>query len=149
MRTFRGMPILKGSANHMDFEDGAFDVVLCNAVLEHDPRFWETIREIYRVARPGALIVIGTPGFAASRLTGLQTRLAANRFFRPLSRIRFWDSLLSATLTFRIHDDPGDYYRFSPEAFRDVFFSGCRDVRIHSRLSPPRIIGSGFKATAG
>jgi SAM-dependent methyltransferase len=143
--THRQVRILKGDANRMEFETGSFDTVLCNAMLEHDPHFWKTLGEIYRVAKPGALIVIGTPGFAASRCTGLQSRLAASRFMRPFGRLRIVDALLSATLTFRIHDDPGDYYRFSPQAFRQVFFAGCRDVRVESALCPPRLIGSGFK----
>ena len=45
------------------FPDQRFDVVLCNAVLEHDRFFWETLAEIRRVTRAGGLVVIGTPGF--------------------------------------------------------------------------------------
>ena len=41
----------------------SFGTVVCNSTLEHDPTFFDTVREIYRVARPGATIVIGVPAF--------------------------------------------------------------------------------------
>jgi hypothetical protein len=145
----RGFPILKGNANRLEFEDGRFDTILCNAMLEHDRFFWLTLAELYRVAAVGALIVIGTPGFAPSGITRLQNRLESSSWLRPVSRLRLVESLLSATLTFRVHEDPGDYYRFSLETFREVFFGGCRDVQVRSMLCPPRLIGSGFKSAAG
>ena len=39
---FRDFKILKGNANSMGcFDDNSFDVVLCNAMLEHDEYFLE------------------------------------------------------------------------------------------------------------
>jgi SAM-dependent methyltransferase len=46
------------------FADASFDAVLCNSVLEHDPHFWRTCNGMLRVARSGALIAIGVPGYA-------------------------------------------------------------------------------------
>ncbi len=61
---FKDFKIHKGNANSMNcFEDERFDIVLCNATLEHDKYFWRTIAEIKRVTKPGGLIVIGTPGY--------------------------------------------------------------------------------------
>jgi hypothetical protein len=51
----------------------------------------------------------------------------------------------TATITFQIHDAPGDYYRFSPQAFKEVFFEGMNDVEVRSIMLPPRIIGVGTK----
>jgi SAM-dependent methyltransferase len=134
--------IIKGNANDMScFENSRFDTVLCNAVLEHDKYFWKTVSEIKRVAKPGGLIVIGTPGY---------TRFGVlERIEKMFSKIPFMsrhaDFLCSTTVTFKVHDDPGDYYRFSPQAFRSVFFDGMKEVEIRSVMVPPRIIGSGIK----
>ena len=47
---FMDFKIYKGNANSREsFEDRRFDVVLCNAMLEHDKYFWKTIAEIKRV----------------------------------------------------------------------------------------------------
>ena len=137
--------IVRGNANAMDdFEDDRFDTVLCNAVLEHDKHFWRTLDEIRRVARPGALVVIGSPGYThlrsdkfgvfLRRLPGIghRLRLHAN-----------W--LVASTLTYNMHNDPGDYYRFSTQAFLEVFFEGYRDVELTTVMSPPRIIASGYR----
>ena len=53
------------------------------------------------------------------------------------------EHLFASTLTLHVHNYPGDYYRFSPQAFREVFFEGMQDVEIFPLLTPPRIIGSG------
>jgi len=60
---YRGVSIERGDANRMPYGDGRFDAVVCNSVLEHDPRFWLTLAEIRRVARPGGLVVLGVPGY--------------------------------------------------------------------------------------
>jgi SAM-dependent methyltransferase len=121
---YKDFSIMKGNANSMDcFSDGRFDAVLCNAVLEHDKYFWETVSEIKRVTRPGGLIVIAAPGYGTSSF-------------------RF---LANSARTLKIHNYPGDYYRFSVQAFREVIFEGLRDVEITCVLNPPRIIGFGIK----
>ena len=156
--SFGGYEIVQGNANDMAcFESGSFDTVLCNAVLEHDPFFWKTLAEIRRVTKPGGLVVIGAPGYrelwkgrlirsqgAAPARGGRESWL--NALGRRLSACRLFDLLINATPTFRVHNEPGDYYRFSLQAFRDVFFGGMRDVRVRSILLPPRLIGSGLKA---
>lgn len=43
----------------LPFEDGAFDVVLCNAVLEHIPQpRGAYIREMWRVLAPGGVLIV-------------------------------------------------------------------------------------------
>ena len=56
---------------------------------------------------------------------------------------RSW--VAAATLTLRTHDYPGDYYRFSPQAMREVFLPDLRDVTVQTLMVPPRIIGAGVK----
>jgi hypothetical protein len=46
--------------------------------------------------------------------------------------------------TLWVHNFPGDYYRFSIQAFKDVIFEGMKDVKVYSILIPPRIIGIGY-----
>ena len=45
----------------------------------------------------------------------------------------------------RIHNYPGDYYRFSEQAFKEVFFDGFKGVVIETVMEIPRTIGYGFK----
>ena len=143
---YEGFHVVQGNANSMPmFADGHFDLVLCNAVLEHDPFFWRSVAEMTRVLRPGGTLFIGVPGY---------TVLSLERFKRPLKRLplvgRFFryqlGSIVKSTLTHDIHAAPGDYYRFSPEAVKQVFFEGFRDVQVRSMLVPPRLFGFGTKA---
>lgn len=152
--TYVDFEIVKGNANHMEgFKDDYFDTVLCNATLEHDKFFWKTISEIRRVAKPGGLVVIATPGYTrlitqypagseTSKSGGVVKFLLSIREKIPfLYRFVF---LYSSTLTMRIHDYPGDFYRFSPQTYREVFFEGMEEVRVYTMLFPPRVIGYGF-----
>lgn len=136
--------IVQGNANNMTcFENGRFDAVLCNSVLEHDKFFWKTIAEMKRVTKRGGIIVIGAPAY-----TMLTIEKYLHFFIAQLGRVfpsveRWFFN--NATVTFRVHNFPGDYYRFSPQAFTEVFFEGMQDIRISSLMVPPRIIGSGVK----
>jgi SAM-dependent methyltransferase len=56
--------------HHADLElgldglpDGAYDVVICEQVLEHLHRFEPTLKDLQRVVRPGGLVVLGVPIF--------------------------------------------------------------------------------------
>jgi SAM-dependent methyltransferase len=53
-----------GRAEELPVEDGRFDVVLCNQVLEHadDPR--QVARELRRVVAPGGVVLASTHGVA-------------------------------------------------------------------------------------
>lgn len=112
-----------GNANDMRgvFKDDMFDLVLCCATLEHDKHFWLSVGEMKRVLRPGGLLVISVPGYVqdAERDQG------------------------RATHTYRVHYK-FDYYRFSEQAVREVFFEGMRRVRVKPIMFPPRLIGHGY-----
>ena len=113
-----------GNANDMRdvFEDERFDLVVCNATLEHDKRFWLSVDEMKRVLKPGGLLIISVPGYVqnAERDHGF------------------------ATHTYRVHYR-FDYYRFSEQAVREVFFEGMSRVRVKPVMFPPRIFGHGYK----
>ena len=137
--------ILRADANALTcFADESFDTVLCNSVLEHDKHFWKSLSEMKRVTRPGGLIVIGVPEFTtlpferkASRLASILSRLGVSR--------ALLDAIDASTLTLRTHTFPSDYYRFSPQAVRDVFLDGLIETELHTLMLPPRIIGVGIK----
>jgi SAM-dependent methyltransferase len=113
-----------GNANDMRdvFEDDLFDLVLCCATLEHDKRFWLSVAEMRRVLKPGGLLIISVPGYVKDPE-------------RDEGR---------ATHTYRVHYS-FDYYRFSEQAVREVFFEGMRRVRVKPIMFPPRIFGHGYK----
>ncbi|MES2935542.1 MAG: methyltransferase domain-containing protein [Pseudomonadota bacterium] len=140
--------IVQGNANHMDcFADGQFDAVLCNATLEHDPYFWKTITEIHRVSASGALIVIGVPGFAGMGPgTFVESKSMWRWMLAAFAKVTKNDVLQAGTVTLGEHLFPGDYYRFSEQAVRDIFLGGLHDVSTAKVMNPPRIIGWGRKA---
>jgi len=49
----------------LPFEDGAFDVVIANQVLEHVKEIFWITSEMARVLRPEGLLVVGVPNLAA------------------------------------------------------------------------------------
>jgi hypothetical protein len=74
---------------------------------------------------------------------------AAFPWLRIIRRLPFMkqlkEALRSSTPTLLVHEFPGDYYRFSLQAFREVLLEGLKDVEIRSVMIPPRIIGAGIK----
>ena len=114
---------VRGNANHMRcFADGTFDLVMSNAMLEHDRYFWRSIAEMKRVLVPGGLLILGAPGFV-----------------RDVANDRG-----ASTSTFRVHYR-FDYYRFSEQAFREVLFEGMERITVTPMLQPPRLVGFGWK----
>ena len=124
MPSEHGITSVKGNANDMRdlFDSNWFDLVLCCSTLEHDKRFWRSVSEMRRVLRPGGLLVISVPGYIKDPET---------------DRGR-------STLTYRVHYSY-DYYRFSEQAVRQVFFEGMERVRVRPFYTPPRIFGHGYK----
>jgi SAM-dependent methyltransferase len=118
-----GVNTVVGNANDMAmFEDESFDLVMSNATLEHDKYFWRSLAEMHRVLAPGGMLMIGVPGYVENpqRDHG------------------------KATHTYRVHYR-FDYYRFSEQVVREVFFEGMEDVAAQAIMNPPRIIGVGFR----
>lgn len=139
----RDFTIIAGNANAMPvFCDGQFDAVLCNSTLEHDPHFWLTLAEIRRVTRSGGVIVLGTPGYG---VIPFERKLARLLKLFPRSLRPHWEGMGFSTLTLKVHNHPGDFYRFSEQAYREVLLAGLRDIQVETHLSPPRFIGHGVK----
>jgi SAM-dependent methyltransferase len=141
-----GCSILQADAHDMAcFASGRFDVVLCNSVLEHDPRFWLSLAEMRRVAKPGALIVIGVPGYAAPGFGAWRRQVSRAARLPVLGRALAGAAAayLAGTPVLRLHNHPGDYYRFSEQACREILMAGLEQVRIRQLLQPPRFVAWG------
>ena len=143
-----GWEILQRDAHDLSmFPDGAFDLVASNAMLEHDPRFWRTLAEARRVLAPGGWLALGVPAF------GLGGQSPFARTVRRLAGLpligwrwrRESEALWASSLTLGLHGFPGDYYRFSEQAMREVLLEGMKDMRVISLLTPERLIGIGRK----
>lgn len=129
------------------FPDGAFQLVLSNSMLEHDGHFWLSLAEARRIAAPGGYILFGVPGFAhmgdvpGRKLLKLLSRVPLTGGFRRTVAT----ALDASSLTLGIHNFPGDYYRFSEQAMREILLEGMEQVSTRLLLSPPRVIGLGRK----
>jgi glycosyltransferase involved in cell wall biosynthesis/SAM-dependent methyltransferase len=114
---FNHFDVIHGNANSMPFADDEFDAITSFSHLEHDKYFWKSLAEFKRVLKPGGKLIICLPGYSVG------------------------DVAKETTYCYHIHGI--DYYRFSPVAFRDVFFDGYTNVQIYSAMTPVRLIGVG------
>ncbi len=81
-------------SNAMTFADSTFATVLSNSVVEHIPDIDATLRETYRVLKPGGLFVFTTPSnhfaeylFFADRLRALGLKGLSKRYENYFNRI--------------------------------------------------------------
>jgi len=144
--------MVKGNANNLSmFGDQSFDAVLTNSMLEHDQAFWLTLAEVRRVLKPGGLFYAGVPAYRNAETTSqrmisrlrrsrLRDGAVAGPFLARLSGSR-----LMSTPTFMFHSAPHDYWRFSEQAVREVFFEGMDCLALSQVLSPIRIVAVGSK----
>lgn len=51
-----------GSAHDLPFHDETWDVVVSTEMVEHDPAFWLSMKEMGRVLREGGLLLLTTRG---------------------------------------------------------------------------------------
>lgn len=95
------------NANALPFAAESFDCVLSSSALEHDRHFWRSTAEVRRVLRPGGCFIVGVPIYMTL----------------PTDREH-------TTLTYARHGLAynADYYRFSEQAVREVFFAGYAEV---------------------
>jgi SAM-dependent methyltransferase len=61
-----GVDVVCDLSESLPFEDGEFEVVYSNQVLEHVPNMIDLIEEIHRILVPGGLLVAHVPYFRSS-----------------------------------------------------------------------------------
>jgi len=111
--------MVTGNGNALPFDDESFDCVLSSSALEHDKYFWRTISEVKRVLRKGGVFIAGVPIYKTLPTDKDHT-----------------------TLTYARHGIAynADYYRFSEQAVRELFFEGyekvTHEVLVRERPNP-------------
>jgi ubiquinone/menaquinone biosynthesis C-methylase UbiE len=116
-----------GNSNSLTFDDGSFDCVMSCSVLEHDKYFWRSTQEIRRVLRPGGYFIVGVPIYMTLDTDKDHT-----------------------TQTYARHGLAynADFYRYSEQAVREVFFENYSEVtdEIIVRKHPnPYLVAAGRK----
>jgi len=116
-----------GDGTRLPFADSSLDCVMSCSVLEHDRYFWRSTREVQRVLRPGGYFVVGVPIY-----------------------MTLPDDAHYTTRTYARHGLAynADYYRFSEQAVREVFFENYAEVTdevIVRRTPNPYLIAAGRK----
>ena len=77
-----------GSILEMPFPDNHFDIVVSSEVIEHTPEPEKAIKEIFRVLKPGGIMVLSTP----NRFWIFSLRIAELFKLRPYQGLENWTS---------------------------------------------------------
>ncbi len=77
----------QGDAFHLPFADATFDRIICSEVMEHVHDYRAALRELARVAKPGAKIAVTIPTATSERL---YLRLGDEYFESPGGHIRIF-----------------------------------------------------------
>jgi SAM-dependent methyltransferase len=119
--------LILGNSNALGFPNETFDCVISCSALEHDPYFWRTVAETRRVLKKGGVFVVGVP------------------IYRTLPT-----DYRRTTLTYARHGVAynADFYRFSEQAVREIFFEGyaaVTDEVLVRRYPNPYLVAAGRK----
>jgi ubiquinone/menaquinone biosynthesis C-methylase UbiE len=79
-----------GDIMRMPFDDASFDYVVCSEVIEHVTDRQAAIGELYRVLRPGGVLVLTTP----NRLWHFAIVIANRLGLRPYSGLENWSGFM-------------------------------------------------------
>ncbi len=58
---FRNAAQIKGSVEHLPFGESVFDTLICTQLIEHVPRPWVAVAEMYRILKPGGYLILSAP----------------------------------------------------------------------------------------
>ncbi len=75
----------------------------------------------------------------------LRNKPVAGWLLKAFLRLINSNVLHAGTVTLGEHLFPGDYYRFSEQAVREIFLADLVDIDECTVMQPPRLIGSGRK----
>jgi len=79
--------MLQGDAFHLPFADESFDRIICSEVMEHVHDYRGAVRELARVAKPGARVAVTIPTATSEHL---YLRLGDEYFESPGGHIRIF-----------------------------------------------------------
>lgn len=95
--TKKGFNMRKGTLHELEFESDYFDLIVSIEVIEHLPDPVSTVKEMYRIVRPGGGIYITTPNFNSLLRYQLGPKYDVIRF--PLHLIYFTPRTLNRLFT--------------------------------------------------
>lgn len=127
-----------------NFQDQSFELVISNSMLEHDPQFWITLKEAHRVLARGGWMMVGVPGFGNKGEIPLSKNILDAIISDPNGR-NYLDIFRSSSLTLSVHNYPGDFYRFSAQAMKEVILQDLVETHVLTVMQPPRVLGIGRK----
>lgn len=89
IKVVSGCDVQEANLLSLPFEDGFFDVILCNHVLEHIPDDVGAILELKRVLKPGGLLMLGVPNEGCF-IAQLRNRVVQPSISRTTDHVHFY-----------------------------------------------------------
>jgi SAM-dependent methyltransferase len=109
---FPGPEEVRVDIQKMQFDDNSFDTIICHQIMEHVPDDRAAMHELYRVARPGGMVLLSTPIIEAWQTTyenpGATDSQARELYFGQNDHVRFYGRNfreLVASVGFEITED--------------------------------------------
>jgi len=126
-----GIKVDVADLNHepLPYADATFDLVTCTEVIEHLEHYRFTLREIYRVLKPGGILVVTTPNILNLKS---RVRFLCYGFYNLFGPLHFMESALHSTGG---HINPVSYF-YLAHSLTDAGFTGILSaVDKHQRTS--------------
>ena len=89
-----GVSVANLNTEGLPFQDSKFDLVTCTEVIEHLEHYRYTLREMYRVLRPGGVLVLTTPNILNLKS---RIRFLIFGFYNLFGPLHFRESNLHST----------------------------------------------------
>ena len=97
---YENITLESGDATQMSYADGEFDKVLCSEVIEHIPDAEKALDEMWRVLKPGGILILSTPNpnswYGFDRYV-VWERVLRKKWHHPYDHWRSMKELLSLT----------------------------------------------------
>lgn len=118
--------LIEVNINNLPFKNDEFDCIVSCSVFEHDKYFWKSLTEVRRVLKKGGLFIVGVPIY-----------------------MQLKTDIFKTTLTYKRHglSYDADFYRFSEQAVREVFFEGfeIKYTELVRKYPNPYLVVGGIK----
>lgn len=114
------MPVIRGDAQKLPFEDGCFDGVLAKGTLHHLPEMEEAISEVCRVLKPGGIALMTDPNLSPLRVLKYVLRNRDAHFSHQHRSIGPWEYRRKVASSLEILDFQYFGLLAYPAAFPDI-----------------------------